>query len=645
MLRIISSTLKAAAARLPIRTAIHLLIVSIFVAAAPQHLVADQLVVLKSGLTLQGFLVDLPSLDKTPLANGGQGAGRPILLVDDGLKRTYVHRRGMVAKPPAEVRGFQKTIEFSQDTPLGGSEIQIIGDILSVSDFNTYGQRTITVRGAKGEVLSIVQGITEINARYAKLEALKSRPAYQWDMRVATRSIPKETLQRVFRGRVDQTDLNARLDVVRFFIDAERYRAAEEELVRAMRAFPELKDMKAQLVGIIQRQAAQLLDEAERRADAGQPEYAKRVYQNFPMNAVGRTKREEVKIAFENLLQPEIDAKSLLESLRKDVAQLPANAQTTLQGILQEIATGLDAATLPRLSDYSRLKDSQDVALDSRIALAIAGWLMGPGSGEANLTVATSLVQVRDLVAEYLGSANAVRRAEIIEALRGLEGSQPEYIARLLPLLTPVKDWPEGSADPQVEGLYRLGELAGDDEARALAEQPAYLIQLPPEYNPLREYPCIIALPPPGAAPEQELSWWAGDYVEAAGSRNGHATRNGYIVVSPLWYRPGQRFYEFTPREHAKILSAYRDAMRHASIDADRVFLAGHGEGATAAWDVALSHPEHWAGMISINGEASKTLKHYYPNTRTLPMYFVMGDSSGPSLAPLLRMGSALDNL
>jgi hypothetical protein len=119
--------------------------------------------------------------------------------------------------------------------------------------------------------------------------------------------------------------------------------------------------------------------------------------------------------------------------------------------------------------------------------------------------------------------------------------------------------------------------------------------------------------------------------------------RNGYIVVAPKWGRTTQRSYEYTPREHHAVLSALRHAMRHASIDADRVFLTGHGDGATAAWDIALSHPDHWAGMISINGEPSKTIQHYFPNARSVPLYFVMGQASGPK-PPLIRMGAVLDD-
>ena len=605
---------------------------------------ADQRVVLKSGIPLQGLLLDVATLNQDPFAAGGQGQvkARPILMVDDGLRRVYLHRRGMVAAGPQDVRGVEQSIEFKQGVPLGGTPVQSIGVILNVTKFNRYGRRVMTVIGPKGSPIDITQGITEINARYAKVEALKGKPPYLWDMRVATSSIPAHILQSIFRQRIDQSDPDQRLMVVRFFIEAERYRAAEEELTRAIRDFPELAEMQAQLITIVGYQAETLLEEAELRSRVGQTQFARNVYSRFPLAAVGATMREKVRTEVEKLDEVDAQVNELVDALRNDLAKLKQGDQATLQRIFKEIEQGLSSSTLSRLSDYARLRDSETVSLDERVALAVSGWLMGSGVGEQNLVVATALVQVRDLVAEYLGPANLVRRDEILNELKAIEGSQIQYVAKLLPQLTPVLPFPDGSADQEIPGMFRLGRLAGQDTPRQLAEHPDYLIQLPPEYDPLREYPCLVVLHSAGVPPEAELAWWAGDFNKSKNSRTGYAARNGYIVVAPQWSRFKQPRYEYTAREHHAVLSSLRHAMRRSSIDADRVFIAGHGDGATAAWDIALAHPDHWAGMISINGEPAKTIRHYHPNARHLPMYFVMGWSSGPK-PPLVRMGAILD--
>ncbi|MEL6108575.1 MAG: alpha/beta hydrolase [Planctomycetota bacterium] len=597
---------------------------------------ADQRVTLKSGLTLQGLLVDIPTLSQSGFQAGGQGQvkSRPILLVDDGLRRVYIHRRGMVAGEPQDVRGVEQSLDFDQLVPLSGNQVQGIGDILSVSPFNRYGRRSITVRGPKGSPLTLIQGITELNARYAKIEALRARRSYAWDMRVATSTIPSSALLTMFEQWIDQDDFDQRLEVVRFFIESRRFGDAESELKRVMKDFPDQPAMDAQLIGIVSQQASQLVQEAKQRASVGQEAFARRVYDGFPLGAVGRTMRLSVSDEIRRLDDNQREIEGLLSALRKDIETLPEDERNAnLEQAYKEIVAGLSSATLARLSDYNRLRDSKNVAVDARVSLAVAGWLLGPGSGEQNLLVATSLVKVRDLVAEYLGPADLVRRRAILEELQTIEGSQIEYVARLLPLLVPVKPWPEGSEDAEVPGFHRVANPDG----------PSYLVQLPPEYDPRREYPCLLVLAPPGAKPELELAWWAGDYDQVQKARSGHAMRNGYIVVSPQWSRDTQRVYEYTPREHHAVLSALRDAMRRCSIDADRVFLSGHGDGATAAWDIALSHPDQWAGMVSINGEPAKTIKHYFPNARTVPLYFVMGERSGPT-PPLSRMGAVLDD-
>ena len=170
------------------------------------------------------------------------------------------------------------------------------------------------------------------------------------------------------------------------------------------------------------------------------------------MGAVGRTLRLSVTDEMERLDETKGKIDELLRALRDDINQLPeAERNAALESIYSEIQTQLSPATLRRLNDYNRLRNT--AALSNRIALAVAGWLLGPGSGEQNLLVATSLVKVRDLVSEYLRTASAGRRQAILEELRSIEGSQIDYVARLLPRMKPPKQWPEGSEDTEIPGL------------------------------------------------------------------------------------------------------------------------------------------------------------------------------------------------
>jgi len=170
-------------------------------------------------------------------------------------------------------------------------------------------------------------------------------------------------------------------------------------------------------------------------------------------------------------------------------------------------------------------------------------------------------------------------------------------------------------------------------------ERVDYVVQTPPEYDPNRVYPCVVSLPSLSTNPEYQINWWCGTSVlvketeasEPTKQRFGQATRNGYIVISPAWAARGQLQYNYSEVEHARVLKCYRDALRHFAIDTDRVFVSGHQAGAALAWDLALSHPDLWAGSVMISPTADKFIIQYDQNAELMPMYFVYGefDASG----------------
>jgi pimeloyl-ACP methyl ester carboxylesterase len=74
--------------------------------------------------------------------------------------------------------------------------------------------------------------------------------------------------------------------------------------------------------------------------------------------------------------------------------------------------------------------------------------------------------------------------------------------------------------------------------------------------------------------------------------------------------------------------------VRRFSIDTDRVYLSGHSMGGDAAWDMGLSHPDLWAGVIPVVASTGKYISRYSENARfNLPMYFVGGEMDGNRLA------------
>ncbi len=609
------------------------------VLALASTLCGEQQVRLRSGFVMRGSVLEIASINQNPFAGtaGSEVQVLPIWLIDDGLRRCYVHKLGMIAEV-TPIEGVRNRIEFWQPVAPGNRTIAGIGPLLAVSPFNSYGQRIVEVRQTDAARISIIQGITEINARYAKVEGLKSTPSYAWDMRVATDSIDSEQLRQVFRQRIDQSNYDRRLEIVRFYIEAELFGEARDEVERLMKDFPDEASLTAQLQSLVQRQWTQLFDEAKLRRDAGQYELAKSVLQNFPVNEVAGATRLEVQDTIDSIDAKIAEGRRLIEQLTAQLETLgDGDRKQTLLTLVEEISAGLSLDTLARLSDYGRLGGVENVPVDNRISLAIGGWLLGSGSGLQNIAIATSLVEVRKLVAKYLASSDADERKAILAELRKLEGADPNFVSKMLPLLPPPLALPEEAKHESIAGMYLIDEkvrgvLGGD-----------YILQLPPEYNPLRSYPCVVALHPVGGSAEAQLDYWSGPPATDGQSRLGQGARHGFVVIAPRWTRTGQSGYESTAREHAEVLTAVRDAMRRVSIDSDRVFLAGLGNGGSAAWDIAVSHPDIWAGMICVSGEANQYLRHYNRNAKSIPMYLVFGEIAGDK-APLLRNGDVLDD-
>jgi pimeloyl-ACP methyl ester carboxylesterase len=150
----------------------------------------------------------------------------------------------------------------------------------------------------------------------------------------------------------------------------------------------------------------------------------------------------------------------------------------------------------------------------------------------------------------------------------------------------------------------------------------AYMLQLPPEYHPGRPYPLLIALRNGGESARSMMDRW-GEY----------AGKYGFILAAPEWGVGGT--YLYTAEEHAAVLDTLRDLGEHFNVDSDRVFLTGYGEGGNMAWDVGLSHPDLFAGVVPINGLPRYHARNYWTNALALPFYVVWGQyMGGPAPVP-----------
>jgi predicted esterase len=585
-----------------------------------------EVVTTRSGLRLEGAVVEVSGVADNPLrprSDAGPVPVKPIVMIDDDLRRVFVPQRTIINIAPSETNKLER-IFLDQPVKRDGQRVAAMGTILRTTSFDDWGRRILTFAGGRQGQVDLVMGITEVTPVYTKVEGLVGGIC---DMRIRTTTIPRETLSRILLRHIDTSDPDERLKIVRLYIQSERFKDAREELEKALKEFPELTDLEKQVSALHQASARRLIDEIGLRSAAGQHRTVEAMIANFPTEGVaGETllRVRDIQADYQKRLD---QRKQVLQQLEQHLPGVTEGSRAAATTVVEEIRRELSINNLDRMADYLRLGGDNTLSADQRVSLAISGWLLGSGSGIDNLAVSTSLFEVRNLIVTYLRpSTPQHERDAALQQLKTLEGGSPQYVAKLLASMKPVdEELPEPLQD--VPGLFELRRpgFAGEEDFR-------YLVQLPPEYDPYRRYPVIVTLHGAGNDPLRQIEWWAGGFSQTHDTRLGQATRRGFIVIAPYWTRPYQSSYEYSLREHGSVLLTLRDACRRFSIDTDRVFLSGHSMGGDAAWDIGLAHPDVWAGVLPVNARADKYIARYWENADKLPLYFVLGELDGTLL-------------
>lgn len=601
--------------------------------------VCAQKLLLKDGRILSGKIAKTTGVASTPESPNGQAGEvvtQPIYVIDDDLRRVFISNRQAI-RLLDEAPEKQVKIKLWQNVVQGGAGIASVGPSLGITPFDEYGRRVYRMQTRQGP-LAVVQGITELTPRYAKVEGLMGpkRPVV-WDSRIATSSIPKATIAKILARTLPRNDPEARLQAVRFYNESERFDEAGRELKAIIADFPELEDLQSEVRLLRQLQAKRILNEIELRKQAGQHQLVDVLLENYPADEVSGETLQQVR---ELINQYEGDGRRI-EVTRNNLTSIvdgisDPDARGLVAPLISEVASELSHNNIGRLAPFSQFADDASMSAEEKAALAVSGWLLGADQATKKLSEAISLVKIRDGVVRYLREPLAHERETIVENLRSLEGASVQRVAQLLSMIKPPLH------DAEVVS-QNFGSLQLTAPGQTEDGDFPYLVQLPPEYDPHLRYPTIIALNGAYNTVEQELDFWSGSpRVERDSNtgeekiitaRNGQSMRRGYIVIAIRWQKPQQYDYEYSAREHIAVLTCLRDACRRFSIDSDRVFLTGHDTGGEAAWDLAQSHPDLWAGAIPFVATIDKYGRFYWENARHVPLYFVAGALDGTMMS------------
>ncbi|MFN0021695.1 MAG: alpha/beta hydrolase-fold protein [Pirellulaceae bacterium] len=414
--------------------------------------VQGETVKLKNGIVLDGGYGVIASLKADALKNAPPAAAglKQIGLVDDDLRRVFFGINQLAAAPTATAKGGFERIKIPQRTAESApKEIVTVGPIVRISDFDDRGRRIFTMLGPNGN-LDIIQGITEITPNWTQLEALQRHDnidSYKWKTKIATSSIPRATLSKILYNYIDVKNSDDRLRIVKLYVQANRNKEAREELAQIIKEFPALAILKDREQELLQTAAQRILKEIELRRAAGQPELAYSMLKSFPGEGVAGETLLKVRDMIAEMDAQVAQGGSVIKLMKENFDAIKdEKIKAELVPVCEEVAAELSIHTLDRMADFIRLSTDPALKPEQKLSLAISGWLLGNGSGIDNLAVTRSLYQVRNLVRAYLASRLPAERDAALEKLKALEGSSPQFIAKLIAHMKPPLD-PTAKAD------------------------------------------------------------------------------------------------------------------------------------------------------------------------------------------------------
>mgnify|MGYP003337469141 FL=1 len=598
-----------------------LFLLIVFPVVQSRSVVSGGEVRLKNGTILTGNLWLMTKLSEPPVGISrklvvvdADPNPQNIILVDNGWQRYYVPRRQI---PDADVDKNQapsrpEAFVFTLLKNNQQRQITSVGSVVDVTPFDEFGHRTITLAGSKGNI-SVIQGISRIEPDHFILEGMN----YNWKVGMSLKALPVDTLKTMLQKKVKPTEPAARFALVRFYSQADMFDDAIRELNGIVEDFPDQKPradlVRAELVDYFGRE---VLRELNRRRTSGQHQLAYDFAVHLGTYQLGGAVLDDVRKFlkdYEEMGKSINRAKNLLVELQSKLKS--PELIEKLQPLRAEINEQLNVETLQRLDAFLQSDGDSNLTNEQRLALAYSGWVVGAANAITDLEMAIRYWDARHIALEAARAETVQDRDLRFQELRRVEGVGPKVVLQLTSFLPAILD----------AGDIRPGEMH-NISVTPPGHTPAftYKVLLPPEYTPYHSYPVLIALRSRDHSDEDTVKWWGGGI-----DRPGPAMRRGYILVVPDYAEARQAEYNYSSTSHQAVIEALRDARKRFNVDSNRVFLAGHGMGADAAFDIGMAHPDEFAGVIPIGGDCQHYPKITYTNAK-LTAWYVIGHGFSP---------------
>jgi len=571
---------------------------------------ADE-IFLKNGMSYKGTTLQVAGLTpaSAKINNAGPVPNFSYWVIDDGVRRYFVHRRIVARNDEESSLGANVSFKLKHEKSSRTAGFATVGSFGSVQPFDEFGRRLVTLATQKG-MIPIIQGVTVMRPEYTDLESL----THHWNYSIDTKTLPSEVVRSIIEKSSNRDDPAERKAAAVFYVQAQMFNEAREEVRQLAERFPELADWCTQYQQQISEYIARkAINEMERRQAAGQHLLTMQYARQFPVDEVSAEIRQKVSDILGQYEQAVENRDRVLLQLDMLQAKLPEEQFSRVKSLRITLQAELNYELMSRLEPFLRVEDDDTLPAAEKLALAYSGWLLGDSHALLDLNAAIHLWDARFLVLEYLRTqSDPLRDQEILEKLEAIEGINPERLALMLQHLPLPFE-----ATPVAPGETLEVELPTDPGISQLG----YTLMLPPEYNAAHRYPLLVVLRGDRATYENELHWWAGD-----AARPGWAQRRGYIVIAPHYLPEDATSYQPDSVEQTTILNAIDHVRKRYHVDSDRIFLGGHGLGADACFDLGLAHPGLFAGVVPIAGIAPAYGRARSENAPLLSWYVISGE-------------------
>jgi pimeloyl-ACP methyl ester carboxylesterase len=490
---------------------------------------------------------------------------------------------------PAGARKAQRKIE-----PLSGVEI--------LEPFDSFGRRRVRIRWGDGKELEVVQAVTEIHPTHVRVEGL----GIEWSSSLSISEVGSDELLAMLEQQSPPDQLENGLKLIHFLIQARQFTIARDRLTKIRQRFPQ---ESARLDPLETEWTQALFQEGQRRVTRLRGdqrwEEARRVTQELASKAPA-----EQRAVWEGWLEQQARTDRDLRRAKELVEQASKDRRDPLERELgDEILRELGPGTLERLTPLLGVGEDPSLTPDQRWALAASGWVAGPKLARDDLPSARRWITRRKLVDQTFHAPSEEDFEIALDSLRG-EQVPADQVAQILQWLpAPVSPLAPGEeADQTVEGMA--------------PRSSRYRVWLPAEYHRFQKHPLLVVLHDAPSTPAEAIRFW----------KNLAADLNA-VLVAPEYLLDATQAYTYSLAEHEAFLAMLADVRRRFGVDSARVFLAGHGIGGSAAFDLGWSHPDDWAGVIPIGAAPLFYMQYYWKNARHLPTYIIDGQWAGSNAA------------